>query len=597
MYKLVISDDEGKTTVVPLVRDEVTVGRKEGNTIRLTERNVSRRHARISKTNGAFVIEDLDSYNGVKVNGRRIERRATLKAGDRITIGDYQLSLQLDGAQAEAAPPFGVVADAQTAMLAAPPDRPPPARLVMLTPPAPGAEFALSRPRTRIGRAEDLDAWINHKSISREHAEVVRDGEALKIRDLGSSNGIRVNGKDVSEAVLQPGDIVELGQVRFRFVGEGEAYHFDADRTVQVEAVGAGTGSRAPVLAAAGIIGVAVAVASVLALSGGDADEPMVPTARPLVTPGAPQPVTGLPGPPSSGPTGPHGASVPEASSEGYEQAVEACRRALVAGRHAEAAAAAEAALGLRRGGPEARECYERAALGRAREAAARGEIEAAYLDLEGTLDETSPLRASPEYAELRDRVARHHVQQARRLERSDPQRAAQHASAVLAMPGVAQELRAAAEDLRRRASRAASAPTTAPGATEARGVGPRSQQPAATTGTGTRGSVATAPVARAPASGSPGESQGAESPGTAGASQRADPLGTCLREPDYNQCVVRNLEGRASTSTPRELAALIEAHRRLGNMPAATRAMEMYVRRFPNDSRSAHYQQLLLRH
>ena len=49
MFKLVIQDDEGKTTVVPLIRDEITIGRKEGNTIRLTERNVSRRHARIGR--------------------------------------------------------------------------------------------------------------------------------------------------------------------------------------------------------------------------------------------------------------------------------------------------------------------------------------------------------------------------------------------------------------------------------------------------------------------------------------------------------------------------------------------------------------------
>src|SRR3974390_2444749 len=47
MWKLVIEDDEGKRTVVPLTRDQYSIGRKEGNTIRLTERNVSREHARI----------------------------------------------------------------------------------------------------------------------------------------------------------------------------------------------------------------------------------------------------------------------------------------------------------------------------------------------------------------------------------------------------------------------------------------------------------------------------------------------------------------------------------------------------------------------
>src|SRR5438046_3809929 len=96
MYKLIIEDDEGKTTVVPLIRDEITIGRKEGNTIRLTERNVSRRHAKLVKSNGSVFIEDLQSYNGIKVNGDRIAGRAPIAEGDRIQIGDYQLALKLD---------------------------------------------------------------------------------------------------------------------------------------------------------------------------------------------------------------------------------------------------------------------------------------------------------------------------------------------------------------------------------------------------------------------------------------------------------------------------------------------------------------------
>src|SRR3954465_10426021 len=96
MYKLIIEDDEGKTTVVPLIRDEITIGRKEGNTIRLTERNVSRRHAKLLKSSGAIFIEDLQSYNGIKVNGDRIAGRAPIAEGDRVQIGDYQLALKLD---------------------------------------------------------------------------------------------------------------------------------------------------------------------------------------------------------------------------------------------------------------------------------------------------------------------------------------------------------------------------------------------------------------------------------------------------------------------------------------------------------------------
>ena len=91
MLKLSIEDDEGKTTVVPLTRDEMTVGRQEGNTIRLTERNVSRRHARLSRQNGTLCIEDLSSFTGVRVNGTKIVSPTPLREGDEVQIGDYRI--------------------------------------------------------------------------------------------------------------------------------------------------------------------------------------------------------------------------------------------------------------------------------------------------------------------------------------------------------------------------------------------------------------------------------------------------------------------------------------------------------------------------
>src|SRR4029077_2102220 len=114
MYKLIIEDDEGKTTVVPLIRDEITIGRREGNTIRLTERNVSRKHARLSKEEGAVFIEDLTSYNGIKVNGDRISGRAPVNEGDRIQIGDYQLALKLDKSNQSGAVPSSDLRDEKT---------------------------------------------------------------------------------------------------------------------------------------------------------------------------------------------------------------------------------------------------------------------------------------------------------------------------------------------------------------------------------------------------------------------------------------------------------------------------------------------------
>ena len=96
MFKLSIEDDEGKTTVVPLARDEMTVGRQEGNTIRLTERNVSRRHARLTRQNGTLCIEDLASFTGVRVNGTKIVSATPLREGDEVQIGDYRIVVRGD---------------------------------------------------------------------------------------------------------------------------------------------------------------------------------------------------------------------------------------------------------------------------------------------------------------------------------------------------------------------------------------------------------------------------------------------------------------------------------------------------------------------
>jgi pSer/pThr/pTyr-binding forkhead associated (FHA) protein len=94
--RLIIEDDEGSTTVVPLSSDAITIGRQQGNTIQLTEKNVSRRHARLYPEADGWVIEDLGSYNGVKVNNDTIDGRTRLREGDVVEIGDYHLAITED---------------------------------------------------------------------------------------------------------------------------------------------------------------------------------------------------------------------------------------------------------------------------------------------------------------------------------------------------------------------------------------------------------------------------------------------------------------------------------------------------------------------
>jgi len=64
----------------------LTIGREEGNQLRLNDERVSRFHAKIQQDNGDIVLTDLDSTNGTRVNGNDVQIRR-LRVGDRISIG------------------------------------------------------------------------------------------------------------------------------------------------------------------------------------------------------------------------------------------------------------------------------------------------------------------------------------------------------------------------------------------------------------------------------------------------------------------------------------------------------------------------------
>jgi len=62
-----------------------------------------------------------------------------------------------------------------------------------------------------IGRAADNDIQLNDKVISAHHAKIITFYNASHIEDLGSTNGTFVNGKKVKKHVLQPGDVLTIG--------------------------------------------------------------------------------------------------------------------------------------------------------------------------------------------------------------------------------------------------------------------------------------------------------------------------------------------------------------------------------------------------
>lgn len=89
------------------------------------------------------------------------------------------------------------------------------ARLVPLSPGI-APQIPLQRPVLLIGRHPECDIRIDSPKISRRHCCIALAYNRIVARDLGSRNGVRVNGQIVEEARLKPGDEIAIGPIIYR---------------------------------------------------------------------------------------------------------------------------------------------------------------------------------------------------------------------------------------------------------------------------------------------------------------------------------------------------------------------------------------------
>jgi pSer/pThr/pTyr-binding forkhead associated (FHA) protein len=78
--------------------------------------------------------------------------------------------------------------------------------------------YVLDGPRATIGRSKDAECVLRDPNVSRRHAELRRATSGdWTIVDLGSTNGVKVNGRRVASTRLSPGDEVTVGTTTFQF--------------------------------------------------------------------------------------------------------------------------------------------------------------------------------------------------------------------------------------------------------------------------------------------------------------------------------------------------------------------------------------------
>ena len=79
-----------------------------------------------------------------------------------------------------------------------------------------------------VGRSQEADLSIAHRSVSRQHCRIWRDGDDYRIRDLGATNRTRLNDAAIDEAVLCDGDHVVVGESILKFISRNSVearYH------------------------------------------------------------------------------------------------------------------------------------------------------------------------------------------------------------------------------------------------------------------------------------------------------------------------------------------------------------------------------------
>lgn len=93
-------------------------------------------------------------------------------------------------------------------------------RLVLLSGAAVGQVFTLDRDRVVLGRGPGVDLAFVDPEMSRQHAAIEISGQGLRIRDLGSTNGILLNDKRVQTSDIKHGDRFVIGAQQLQLLVE-----------------------------------------------------------------------------------------------------------------------------------------------------------------------------------------------------------------------------------------------------------------------------------------------------------------------------------------------------------------------------------------
>jgi hypothetical protein len=158
--------------------------------------------------------------------------RVLLETDDDLDVGEFGIATRMvqPDSRRGAGEPAGDVEPGATMIYK--PKAPPPTQAVsaeelgveqeLVTLTFDGSEHEVRQRRVVIGRSRDCDIQLNDGNASRRHAELRQEGASYWIVDLGSTNGLEVNGKRVKRAKLRDGDTITIGSTELTFGRDAE---------------------------------------------------------------------------------------------------------------------------------------------------------------------------------------------------------------------------------------------------------------------------------------------------------------------------------------------------------------------------------------
>ncbi len=212
-----LSFPQGEHADVVLAPGTCCIGSTTANRVALAVEGVRPQHARIDLDGRGLTLTVLDPTAQVHVNARPVREKAILHLGDRLCIDTVVILIKPESDTAiHTVIPEESDGEAETRLR----NLPPRALLRGVS----GSHFGRIvslHARLLIGRGSDCDLVLDEPEMSRRHAMIENSGDGLYLRDLGSANGTFVNGVQVRDAVLHPGDQIAFDRNRFLLEAPG----------------------------------------------------------------------------------------------------------------------------------------------------------------------------------------------------------------------------------------------------------------------------------------------------------------------------------------------------------------------------------------